>query len=677
LALTDPCISRAINQTGADISNFKFAGIDNGLGTPIFNYEDPNGDSRYTDFTQTVPPAFIVQGQFYPISITNSFSSSSGNVLNKYVYIDLNRDNQFASNELVFVRTGVAAPTTANPVNAITTGTVSIADTARPGLTRMRVICSHTGINNACTPYNYGETEDYAVMIGIPFTNDLGAIGYYQPVGEICADQDAKIKMYIKNYGNTTQTFTENNQLILTATVTGAVGGTYTATVSNGSLAPDETMTVTIEHVNFATAGNYNITTTLSYAPDQYAVNNSTSIAVVVPTANVLQIPFTETFDVGTSDGSFPSCWTLSNSIPSYTWTIHSGLTPNAPNAGPEFDHTLGSTLGKYAYVGGRNNNNLSNYTTLTLACINLHYNNGYPIQLDFWKHVFGNNTAVFNMIIEVGTGDNFTPIDTLSEITQISNQASYDLHSVVFEGYDEVAKIKIKMTNHKGIVDPAIDDINIKYGRPDMGVAEIIYPVDFTEDGGCLVKKDSIRPVVKIQNFGLTPVTSFEIIGVLSIGNTFETHTEIWNGYLRAGESFEYQFENDFTIPRDGFYCQFQAKTNIDMDDNPLNNIKTVTACTEVDIESYEQQKGVVLGQNVPNPAYNNTRIPFLVPESGEASVKIYSPTGQLLYTESKQVNYGENYVDINVTQLANGIYFYTLYYKDVTLTKKMLIQR
>ena len=106
-------------------------------------------------------------------------------------------------------------------------------------------------------------------------------------------------------------------------------------------------------------------------------------------------------------------------------------------------------------------------------------------------------------------------------------------------------------------------------------------------------------------------------------------------------------------------------------------NNTKRVLSCTNVSIPDFETEEGVYLGQNEPNPAVLNTRIPYSIPEPAKVTFEISNAAGQVLFTTIQEAELGTNYLDVNTSGLAAGIYYYTLHYKDVVLTKKMVVEK
>jgi len=89
------------------------------------------------------------------------------------------------------------------------------------------------------------------------------------------------------------------------------------------------------------------------------------------------------------------------------------------------------------------------------------------------------------------------------------------------------------------------------------------------------------------------------------------------------------------------------------------------------------EEFSGNWLGQNYPNPSGNLTKIPFRIAQSGRVRVKLYDSRGRLVRVLANQ-NYssGEHYVEINLSGLSKGIYFYQLNSASgFTQSKKLIV--
>ncbi len=129
----------------------------------ISNQGSGPGSSPYSNHYLNAGPNFITRvtpGSTSVLSITaGSFDPSSVDAEYYSVWIDLNRDGQFVPTE------EVASGTTNAPGEQLDLS-VNIPTNAEPGYTRMRVLCYfNTPATGACDVADYGEAEDYAVVI--------------------------------------------------------------------------------------------------------------------------------------------------------------------------------------------------------------------------------------------------------------------------------------------------------------------------------------------------------------------------------------------------------------------------------------------------------------------------------------------------------------------------------
>lgn len=84
----------------------------------------------------------------------------------------------------------------------------------------------------------------------------------------------------------------------------------------------------------------------------------------------------------------------------------------------------------------------------------------------------------------------------------------------------------------------------------------------------------------------------------------------------------------------------------------------------------------GYVLYQNTPNPFDNTTVIAFNLPQTAQASLRIYDVTGKTIKVYNGKYNAGLNKVEIGKDMLqSTGILYYTLDTEDFTATKRMVV--
>lgn len=538
-----------------------------------------------------------------------------------------------------------------------------------------------------CAAFPAGEVEDYAIEILDPYDIDPGVTHVLHPVGNVCADAGAKVKLLVKNFGANTITFTEDNPLNISATVSGPVNGTYNNVITSGTLNQWETMVVTIHNVDLSMIGNYIVDAIVEYDDDEFTINNVASSIATVTSTTVHQLPLSINFDADDylpgEENPFPPFWTATNTHANMKWDVDSLGTPNFPQAGPLYDHTFRNHFlrdeGQYAVVSAPANTSSSAVATLSTQCINFHYNNGYPSESDYWQHIFGAANATCKFYVEIGSGEYYVTLDSIIGRTHTSSPEYYLKRNIVMDPIDENARVRFVVTGRTGRIDPAIDNISFKHGKADIAIDGFVYPLDFTvADDDCVIKGDSVFPIVTIKNVGRVTIHTFTIHYNAALGTHIQTTPEeSWNGILKPGETLEYTFQHGVLVPSLHNYLQFQALIETVNDENLQNNIHTITACTTVGIDDIQIENGVILGQNMPNPAVNETVIPFYTNNPGETVIQIHSIEGKLLHSEVYYAEVGENNIEVNTSNFAPGVYTYTITINQTKLTHKMIIQK
>jgi len=82
-------------------------------------------------------------------------------------------------------------------------------------------------------------------------------------------------------------------------------------------------------------------------------------------------------------------------------------------------------------------------------------------------------------------------------------------------------------------------------------------------------------------------------------------------------------------------------------------------------------------LSQNYPNPVKDKTNISFNVPTRGLAEFHVYNLVGGVLYSKTIDAKAGMNILSYDSKDLEQGVYFYSLTYNGMTLTKRLIIDR
>jgi len=139
------------SSAGQDYSYEWIAGVEVG------SFSNSSSAAGYTDFTSKTVE--LQAGNDYAVSLTPGFASSTYNEYWK-IWIDYNNDKEFTSDELAF-DAGALSKTSV-------TGTMTIPSGVGQVTTRMRVSMKYNAAQTACESFDYGEVEDYTVIITEP-----------------------------------------------------------------------------------------------------------------------------------------------------------------------------------------------------------------------------------------------------------------------------------------------------------------------------------------------------------------------------------------------------------------------------------------------------------------------------------------------------------------------------
>jgi hypothetical protein len=145
--------------------------------------------------------------------------------------------------------------------------------------------------------------------------------------------------------------------------------------------------------------------------------------------------------------------------------------------------------------------------------------------------------------------------------------------------------------------------------------------------------------------------------------------------------DTVQFTFAEKYSVPSDSVYTIRVYLNNLDI--YPEDDTLSITCYTR-DTTDTEPKPGInsikgtnafTLGQNIPNPATNSTRIDYSVPEAGEVIFHVHSISGQLLYSETINTKHGTNSIELNTSTFAAGVYFYSMEYKGQRLVRQLII--
>jgi len=148
--------------------------------------------------------------------------------------------------------------------------------------------------------------------------------------------------------------------------------------------------------------------------------------------------------------------------------------------------------------------------------------------------------------------------------------------------------------------------------------------------------------------------------------GGLTQLNTDGKKDYLGV---LRFRFESDATITDEGWAVDSFCLEKIDP-----------SVCLAVGLEEQlanAKEDEVYIGQNIPNPAKQSTSIPYYLPGPADVNLRVINVMGQMMYTQNQSVPQGSGYFDIDITNYAQGIYYYTVEVDGKAYTKKMIVTK
>jgi hypothetical protein len=173
--------------------------------------------------------------------------------------------------------------------------------------------------------------------------------------------------------------------------------------------------------------------------------------------------------------------------------------------------------------------------------------------------------------------------------------------------------------------------------------------------------------------------INSFENVSIYAVIETEEGQQITRLGTIEEIlplDTLQFTFGESYTVPEDSVYrirVYLGKGDNYPEDDTTETIRRTVSG--DVSIKEVDGSNIFTLGQNIPNPANNRTRIDYSIPESGKVVFHVHSISGQLLYSKTIEAVHGKQSLELNTNTFAAGIYFYSIEYKGQRLVKRMMI--
>jgi hypothetical protein len=203
-----------------------------------------------------------------------------------------------------------------------------------------------------------------------------------------------------------------------------------------------------------------------------------------------------------------------------------------------------------------------------------------------------------------------------------------------------------------------------------DISITGLVNPSGQTDMAGT-----TENIVVSIKNESDNKSFTATITALIENENGVALNSRVGTVNIGPSSIIPFTFMEGYNVPSDSvYYIRIYLNKTDNYPKNDTLFMKRYT--TNVGIESLNRRNGFTLSQNIPNPANNTTRIDYNVPDAGNVIFHVYSISGQLLYSQTVEVESGDHRIELNTTTFAAGIYFYSMEYKGQRLVKRMSVE-
>ncbi len=405
---------------------------------------------------------------------------------------------------------------------------------------------------------------------------DISPIALHAPTGQSCNTGAMQVAIRIRNSGADTIDFSQN-PCTLDVVATGTNPHTFNAvTINSGLLPPSGEANITIaNNYNMSQSGVYSFSATATMPGDGDPSNNTFGPISIGGVTAISSFPVFENFESGYN--------TMFRMQPNqYAGLSVTGHAANSSQYGLHFQG--GNPLGWIGEASGANittyhqawNTNTSHHAN-AVSC-NINASNVTALKLRFDLRQTYSTGAAFswfrvkinNQVIANQNGDTvFMPTTQNADpwVTQIFDLSAYS-------GTNFTITLQASNKNPFQYAGSAgdnafVDNIMLfEQAQYDAGVTAFVQPTTTNSAVGTQIPIE-----VKIENFGLSPITSCQV--GYQVGNTPPV-IETWTGTLNPGATTNYTFSTQANVLSGMFIIK--AFTNLTGDIYSINDTSSIS---------------------------------------------------------------------------------------------------
>ena len=90
-----------------------------------------------------------------------------------------------------------------------------------------------------------------------------------------------------------------------------------------------------------------------------------------------------------------------------------------------------------------------------------------------------------------------------------------------------------------------------------------------------------------------------------------------------------------------------------------------------------HKDNENIVRFELYPNPVRDNLKVEYNSPNNGEITVTIYNILGKNMMSSKNVVEEGKNSINLNTTELADGLYLFELENNGELIRSKFMIRK
>jgi hypothetical protein len=280
---------------------------------------------------------------------------------------------------------------------------------------------------------------------------------------------------------------------------------------------------------------------------------------------------------------------------------------------------------------------------------------------IKLWLRLIGDNsteTIQDSKTVDLAAGE--TVLHTFTESYIVPEDANYRIQVIAYLGCDSA------LLNDNNATDECAD-------RHNLSIESVDNPPS-TQTG---VSGSSETITVSLKN--IDDHYSFDNVTIVALIENEQGQTL----FSRLGtvptigfsSTVPFTFPESYVIPNDSVYYITVYLNRVD--NYPEDDTLRVSR-RAIYIDNIATGEGNVftLGQNIPNPANNSTRIDYSIPESSEVVFHVHSISGQLLYSKTIEAQRGAQSIELNTAVLSAGVYYYSIEYKGQRIVKRMSVR-